>query len=179
MSIEESCLFLDDIWVLYHHDINDDDWTFESYHNICCISSAEEFWTMHDSVTKPYIGNGMFFLTREHVFPCWDDPHNINGGCISVKVAIDKAADYWCALACTVLCESSSSSIQVNAISCSPRNFFCIFKVWVAETISNDAVISMPPGYIGVPMFKSNKDNISNNNQKNVAQSPKITEKNI
>lgn len=153
----ESELLLDDVWCLYHHHTGDADWNFDSYHLLTCVSSAEEFWASYGAL-QDRMASGMFFLTREHVFPCWDDPNNIGGGCLSVKVANPEAAAYWHRLATQALCEQLPDA---TGISCSPRTHFCIFKVWLSDGGRQEEVAGLlPRGYMGAPLFKSNRDNI-------------------
>lgn len=133
------------------------------------ISSAEEFWKMHFLTTGLHLIDDMFFLFREHVFPCWDDPSNIVGGCVSVRVPNETAVLYWEQLAARVLCED----IECNGISCSPKNNFCVFKVWCGGVLTQDELqqLQLPRGYVGFPMFKSNRDNISNGQQQRTTSS--------
>jgi hypothetical protein len=157
-------VWLDDIWSLYHHGSSDTNWTYDSYHRVACISTAFQYWMCHRILIEPCLTTGMFFLFREHVFPCWDDPHNIGGGCVSVKVPIEHAATYWADLVSCVLSEELSvpPDCTVTGVSCSPRNYFCIFKAWLSREVYD--LQFMPPGYTGAPMFKTNRDNITLNN---------------
>lgn len=160
-------LLLEDMWSLYHHHTADKDWNFDSYHLLTCMSSAEEFWAVQKELAS-YLAGGMFFLMREHVFPCWDDPNNISGGCISVKVPMTDITQYWQHLASSVLSERLGPN--VTGISCSPRHSFCIFKVWTSHLDVQPELLLLPRGYIGDPMFKSNRDNIRNDQERSVAQ---------
>eukprot|EP00798_Chlamydomonas_sp_ICE-L_P024992 gene24994-10652_t len=75
---EASPLFLNDIWTVYFHNPQDHDWTYDSYVRLGNISTAEEVLAYID-IMREDVQNGMFFVMREHVFPCWDDPLNIGG----------------------------------------------------------------------------------------------------
>ena len=87
-------VYLDDTWALWFHDPDDPDWTNASYVQIAAISSANNFWAVQ-SLLSDKVQNGMFFLMREHVFPCWDDPYNAQGGSLSVKVPNQEATRFW------------------------------------------------------------------------------------
>ena len=87
-------LFLNDLWSLYFHDPSDTDWNMKSYKRLANISSVEEFWQHHDCYIEK-VHQGMFFIMREHIFPCWDDPNNINGGCLSIKVLKENMKVFW------------------------------------------------------------------------------------
>jgi hypothetical protein len=153
-------VFVDDVWTVFHHNVNDTSWTLESYKRLITLSSAEEFWGAARAITA-YCANNMFFVMREHVFPCWDDPCNIDGGCVSVRVPIENVAAYWEQVTARLLCECllpSNPSI-VNGVSSSPKHKWCIFKIWLASDI-DAADLKLPPGYVGTYMFKTNRDNI-------------------
>lgn len=155
---------LDDIWTMYYHRWNDSDWTYQSYKMLGNMSSAEEFWKMH-SVTKRFLHMDMFFLFREHVFPCWDDPNNMSGGCVSVKIPNKSVLLYWEEVAALMLCEEMCEK-GLNGISSSPKNNFCIIKLWFDYQLSESDVtdLRLPKGYVGAPLFRSNRDNIQQNN---------------
>lgn len=91
---EEGEHYLQDTWTLYFHEPSNADWTMSSYVRLEQLSSVEGFWQVHEGV-RPYLSRGMFFLMREHVFPCWDDPGNIDGGCISIKVLKEDLETFW------------------------------------------------------------------------------------
>lgn len=166
---------LDDVWTVFHHNVDDQKWTMESYTRIMDVASAEEFWGIYD-VIKPYLDNNLFFVMREYVFPCWDDPENITGGCVSVRVPIAHVAKFFEELCVRLLCESlcTTEDVKVNGISCSPKHSCCVVKVWLNN--EGDAkCVRFPSGYIGVPMFKSNRDNITQDNihkERSLASTP-------
>nr|WRJ69546.1 eukaryotic initiation factor 4E [Oceanusvirus sp.] len=131
---EHQELFLDDVWSIYFHDPDDRDWTINSYKKIATVSSAEEFWGIHKMI-RDYTNKGMFFIMREHVFPCWDDPTNIEGGCLSLMVPKDDVPQTWETYCVKMLTErlarDEKMSDIVNGMSISPKNDFCILKIWV------------------------------------------------
>jgi hypothetical protein len=154
--------FLDDVWCLFHHDAYDSNWTYESYVRIATMSSAEDFWHVQ-ACLGPYLTHNMFFVMREHSFPCWDDASNIDGGCVSVRVHVDDVQSYWeqlcAALLCETLAEKEDDANAINGISVSPKHQWCVFKVWLARHISPE-MIRLPPGFVGHKMYKTNRDNI-------------------
>lgn len=159
-------LFLDDVWTIFHHNV-DDVWTTESYHRLAGVGDVDEFWAVSHAVT-PYLNANMFFVMREHVFPCWDDPCNIDGGCVSVRVSIDDARDYWEAICARCLCERlvpSGEANAVNGISSSPKGKWCVFKVWLARQTE----VALPSGYVGTCMYRSNRTSMTENTQRHLA----------
>ena len=166
-------LFLNDIWNVYFHDPNDINWNTNSYINMGSINSITEFW-QHYTNLKDHVHQGMFFIMREYVFPMWDDKENINGGCMSIKVLKENIEVYWQDLSIKMLGETliKDECIKnwslVNGISTSPKKHFCIIKIWLKdESLCNKEFFNVLPAY-GDIIYKSNRDNINNDNVKKV-----------
>jgi hypothetical protein len=168
--------FLQDAWTCYFHDPDDSNWNNESYHRVCDVSTVEDFWEVNDGLA-PFLSRGMFFLMREHVYPCWDDKLNITGGCLSMKVLKDELPAFWEYVATRMLGESLvlESAIErhhdpdrwsiVNGVSVSPKRFFSIVKLWLRDELNVDREdFDLPPSYSGEVLFRSNSENIKNNN---------------
>jgi hypothetical protein len=112
----------------------------------------------------------MFFIMREHVFPCWDDKHNIDGGCISLKVHGDQIVSIWDELTKRVIGETMMRSptdwSHVNGVSISPKRGFCIIKLWMSSDYvpsgnGDDADrMNLPCKYRGDVVYRSNRQNI-------------------
>lgn len=159
-------LILNDVWCLYFHDPTDSDWTLKSYKRICNISSSESYWAVQN-LLQDKLSCGMFFLMREHVFPCWDDQTNIEGGCLSIKVLKQDLKQFWEHFAIRALGEclfkDHELSVNINGISTSPKKHFCIIKIWLKTNDHNTRdYFDFPETYQGEILYKSNKDNISN-----------------
>ena len=159
--------FFNDLWCIYFHDPLDTDWTNKSYKLTGTISSIDEYW-QHFHAYATHVHQGMFFIMREHIFPCWDDPNNINGGCLSIKVLKDHVQEFWEDLSCKLLGETLLRPEHVHlwdkvcGISTSPKKHFCIIKLWVADQTLNDkSFFDIIPLYYGDIIFKSNKENIA------------------
>jgi len=159
-------VFLNDVWNVYFHDPFDVDWTTTSYIRLASIGSVDEYWENMSSM-KSNVHKGIFFIMREYVFPCWDDPNNINGGCLSIKILKDNLADFWEELCIKLLGETLLKEDKrehwnlINGISTSPKKHFCIIKIWVKDdTLSNKDYFDIPPKYYGDILYKSNLENI-------------------
>ena len=87
-------VWLNDVWTIYFHDPADSSWTLDSYRRLGDIATVAEFWQMQETIA-PSVTTGMFFAMREHVFPCWDDKSNIEGGCVSIKVSMRSVSAAW------------------------------------------------------------------------------------
>ncbi|AUF82209.1 eukaryotic initiation factor 4E [Tetraselmis virus 1] len=160
-------VFLDDIWCLYFHDPDDRNWTFSSYLKISSLSSAEEFWGLQ-GLLKDKICRGMFFIMREHVFPCWDDPANIEGGCISFMVPKDDVGEVWQEMCVRLLterlAEESDIMASINGLSASPKNDFCIIKIWLGEATPVAASDFDLPQGVNTGIFTLNRAKIASSN---------------
>lgn len=151
--------FLEDTWCLFHHGVHDADWTLHSYTRLRTISSAEDFWSASAQVAE-YLDKDMFFVMREHVFPCWDDPHNIDGGCVCARVPMARAAEFWEHLCARTLCEALCADAHaVNGVSTSPKNRWCVFKVWVSRAVPPEA-LDLPQGHEQGLLYRANRDMI-------------------
>lgn len=156
--------YLHDIWTAYFHDPSLPDWTTRSYVRLCDVSSVEDFASLRQALLDK-VPNGMFFLMREHVFPCWDDKHNIDGGCLSVKLPKAMAEGFWNDLCARVLGEvlwiqqSAGGDSPVNGVSISPKTYYSIIKVWLSRQC-DPSQFDLPPGYKGELLYKPNRDTI-------------------
>lgn len=165
-ELGEEETFLNDVWNVYFHDPFETDWTVKSYLRLSSISSVEEFWVNMNSM-KPHVHKGIFFIMREYVFPCWDDPHNINGGCLSIKILKDHLPEFWEDLCVKLLGETLLKDEHrehwnlVNGISSSPKKHFCIIKVWLKnDTLASKDFFNILPRYYGEILYKSNMEYI-------------------
>jgi hypothetical protein len=162
---------LNDVWTYYFHDPNDSDWTYPSYQSLANISSIEDFWSVHQ-LLKDKIHMGMFFLMREHIFPCWDDKYNCDGGCLSIKVLKQDLSVFWEELSIRILGENLLKQEKmhlwnhINGMSISPKKHFCIVKVWLQSGEISAEDIIVPNKFHGNIIFKPNKDTIDKNNTK-------------
>ena len=157
---------LSDIWTFYFHDPYDKDWTYSSYIRICDISNISVFRSLSLRVSNN-IERGMFFLFRENVFPCWDDPGNVDGGSISFKVLKSGVLDFWNIVAHKVLQDemlSNGLSFDfdiVTGISVSPKKGYCIIKIWFKNLEIHDVdVLNLDSTLKIGGMFKANKEKI-------------------
>lgn len=149
--------YLNDLWTLYFHDPNNPDWTFKSYINIATFSTVNEYFSI-DKALKDKLAHGMFFLMREHVFPCYDDALNQNGGVFTLKVATEDTARFWNELSIRTVGETLAKNMSViNGLSVSPKRCFCIVKIWVANTETTLDMLDMPKGYVGEILFKRHR----------------------
>lgn len=166
--------FLNDLWTFYFHDPFDSNWNLESYRKIVDISTIETFWSLQKQIHDK-VNCGMFFCMREHIFPCWDDPLNINGVCASIKVLKQHVPQYWEHLMIRLLGETlikepfrQTHWNKINGISISAKKSFCIIKIWLADhDIENTSYFNLPNmNHYGNIIFKSNNECLQINHSK-------------
>jgi hypothetical protein len=167
-------IFLNDVWNVYFHDPLDIDWTIPSYIRLSNVSSVEQYWENMNCL-KPQVHKGIFFIMREHVFPCWDDINNINGGCLSIKILKEHLPEFWEDLTIKLLGECLLKEEKkdlwdiVNGISTSPKKHFCIIKIWLKnDSLANKEFFNIPQKYYGDILYRSNIENIHNDSTINI-----------
>lgn len=170
MSDEED-IFLNDIWRLYFHDPYDNNWNYDSYMNLGTMSTVKEYWQLQNAVADKF-QSGMFFIMREHIFPCWDDENNRDGGCLSIKVLKQELQMFWEMLSMRLVGESLLlpdnrllNWDKINGLSTSPKKHFCIVKIWLKDDVVGDSkMFKLPLNHHGEILYKSNNESILNNN---------------
>lgn len=162
--------WLQDSWTVYAHASCDPTWTLDSYHRLGQVATLADFWPVHLATRSRLLDDVMVFFMREHVFPCWDDASNIDGGCISFKVSVNAARAFWDELVKRALGETLVASdadtpptVVVNGVSSSGRRGgFCIFKVWVGGGAGGPgAASSLRIPYDGEVVYRSNRELIT------------------
>lgn len=159
-------LWLNDVWSAYFHDPADASWTLDSYKRLGDVATVGDLWRTLLTV-EPFVTSGMFFVMREHVFPCWDDKANIEGGCVSIKVPARAATAAWelmlkRAVGETLMADDGAWD-ALNGISISPKRGFCIIKLWLRDleaAAAGPRCFRAPPGYDGEVVVRSNSDNM-------------------
>jgi hypothetical protein len=171
----DSIVYLNDVWSFYFHGSEDSNWTLASYVRLTDLSSVQDFWMLHEVIEKSLPDN-MFFLMREGIDPCWDDPSNLHGGCISLKVPKADVVRTWEFFCSQILGEVLKPSQQVTGISLSPKRFFSILKIWLKSTgEETHKQIKMPDWYKGEVLVRSHLDCIRANSEKLAPPSPLAT----
>jgi len=165
--------YVDDTWTLYFHDPSDGDWMHSSYVRLGDVSSLEDVAAVKLALREKVSG-GMFFLMREHVFPCWDDPNNIEGGCLTVRIPKSFAESAWNGAMVDAVCENmwhhrpDGEAAEIHGISVSPKAVYAVLKIWVASE-ADPKDLRLPPEVArhacGQVQYKANRDYIRSNNE--------------
>jgi len=155
---------LDNSWKLWFHDPKNNKWDIESYLEICSISSIEDFWKLYHLLDTKKIQEGMYFFMKDDIPPLWENEKNINGGCWSYKINKRDVYNAWIELSIAVcinnLIKEDISKDIVTGISISPKNSFCVLKIWINDAdFSDKSYISkkIPNLFTSQCIFKSHK----------------------
>lgn len=187
LKITEEEIYLNDTWNIYFHDPFEKDWTTKSYILISPLSSINDFWININCLIykgslekyntdefkiqdiEEYLTRGMFFIMREHIFPCWDDAENINGGRLSIKILKEKTLSFWINICSKLLGETLLKKEYkkhwniVNGISISPKKQFCIVKIWIKDDVISDKnCFDLENEYYGDIIYESNIESVNN-----------------
>ena len=168
MSINNEYKFnpLSNNLVLWNHNINDENWDLDSYKQIAIYKTVEDYWMYSNELTSKLINYGMFFLMKEGVMPTWEDPQNIEGGCISIKLSLTESVELWNKI--SIYLASDNFDEKINGISISPKRNFNIIKIWVSEEIDMNTY-KLPDEFKlnnKIVLFRVHKTNIEKDKQK-------------
>lgn len=155
-------------YVLWYHNSNNQDWSIESYKKILTLESLEDYCIMLNKLKEKLINYEMFFLMKEGIFPTWEDPKNINGGCISIKIPLKDSYNMWEILLNNMILDKLNG--KVNGISITPKRNFNIIKIWIEDKLEDIKSYSFPEECNlknKIILFRIHKTNIEKDKNKN------------
>jgi hypothetical protein len=123
-------------YTLWFHKLNDNNWERKTYRMIYTFGNVKDFWKMFNNL--PTVNSFMLFLMKENIFPTYEDPENINGGCWSYRVQRKDLQQVWKLLCIALISnniENDSNNI-ITGISINPKN--CVLKIWCKETPTDE-----------------------------------------
>jgi hypothetical protein len=130
-EVAELCF--DQTFVLWTHD-NGKDWSIYSYKKICDIRTVNKFWQIINNIEQLGFPQNHFFLMKRDIDPTWEHPRNRDGGVCSLRIEKKNVKDLWeCLCAMLVTKEISSDMDDIVGVSVSPRNEWCICKIWNSD----------------------------------------------
>jgi len=128
--------YLNDYWVCWFHELNDENWNLSSYQQLFVFNTIEDFWVLCNNVKN--INNGMYYLMRQGYPPIWDHEKNINGGGWTFKVDKKLAHDFWEKLACYCIGETlCKHPDNIIGVSISPKVRFVTIRIWTKNDDKN------------------------------------------
>ena len=117
---------------LWFHKLNDDNWEKKTYRMVYKFNNIQEFWKMYNNL--PVVNSYLLFLMKEDIFPTYEDPQNISGGCWSYRVQRKDLQNIWKLLCLALISNSIGGDFKdkITGISINPKN--CVLKIWCSET---------------------------------------------
>lgn len=149
-------LKLNDIFTLYYHSPNNNNWSFDSYKKIFTFDNIAEFWILYNNHKN--LCNGMYFLMKNKIKPLYEDKYNKNGGYWSIKVSENDINKIWLNLLLDLVGNNISKKKNiVNGLSLVYKKKFYIIKIWIKNKKYNSL------DYLNLNL-NNNKYNIIYNN---------------
>ena len=129
--MSEKALELPQKYVLWVHDLNNKNWTINSYEKKFEFTNVETFCGFLNNFYRLGYIHMHFFIMKEGVDPIWEHEENRDGGVCSIKIEIDQCVDIFVDLLCRAVSNSLSTvPNDINGISISPKNNWAIIKIW-------------------------------------------------
>lgn len=160
-------IFLNDIWTIWFHNPDDNDWSQNSYIRLCDISSVNDMIHVYKAY-KDLWQNGTFFIMRTDISPMWEDPQNRHGGCMSFKIMKYDVHRVWFEIIAKILGETfiveqkrKDTWSKISGISISPKRSYCICRIWISEKEYGEPQwydMSIIPTYTQI-LFKAHNEN--------------------
>jgi hypothetical protein len=127
---------LNDRWICWFHDLNDENWSMSSYKELLSFDTIEDFWIMCNNLKTA--NNGMYYIMRQGYPPIWDHEKNINGGGWTFKVDKKVAHEFWEKMACYCIGETlCKNSANIIGVSISPKIRFVTIRLWTNNCDKN------------------------------------------
>ena len=130
-------LFFNNFWVLWSHEIHDDDYSLGSYRILWEANNMLDFLLHTNRFAEDDWSTKMFFFMRKGITPRYEDVKNIRGGSWSFRVNKNYSYTSWISLClqCMGECliESWNEMRKINGISLSPKNNTTTVRIWSEE----------------------------------------------
>ena len=122
-------------YCVWYHLPLEKDYSIESYRQIMNIETVEELISFTETCSDVIIRLGMLFFMKENILPMYEDPQNINGGRLSLKIPNKLIPIIWrviCYLfAGNQLGKKEQFNNTISGLTISPKKNFSIIKIWM------------------------------------------------
>ena len=122
-------------YILWFHNLNTSDWSFESYQKIYEIKNIYNFWSVYNNHYS--LNNGMYFLMKKDIKPLYECDENKYGGYWSIKLN-NNVFKIWLNLCLDFVGNVLDKNNIVNGLSISFKNKFYIIKIWINNSKYNN-----------------------------------------
>lgn len=155
-------------WVLWSHDLYNNNWNLDSYKKIFEFNTINDFWKLYNNFNSlGGLNKKNYFLMRKGINPIWEDEKNRNGGTCSIKIPVSKSYEIWTELSIYIIgetfYENKEKMMDINGISISPKSIWSIIKIWNSDS-NNDISENIPD------ILKNKYNKCSIKFKKNVAE---------
>lgn len=155
-------------WVLWSHDLYNNNWELDSYEKIFEFKTIGDFWRLYNNFNAfGGLNKKNYFLMRKDIKPIWEDEKNRNGGTCSIKIPVSRSFEMWTELSMYVVGESFYESetrmADITGISICPKSIWSIIKIWNSDS-DNDTSKDLPEN------FKNKYNKCSIKFKKNIAE---------
>lgn len=127
-------LYFHNYWVLWSHEISDEDYSIQSYRIVWETNNMVDFLNKINAYSEDEWSTKMFFFMRRGITPRYEDPKNVRGGSWSFRVNKNYCYTSWVSLClqCMGECliESWDEMKRINGISLSPKNNTTTVRIW-------------------------------------------------
>ncbi len=125
---------LHESWNLWAHLPQDKDWSMNSYKFLSKINTVEDAIVRSNLLPDLFIKHCMIFIMKDGIKPVWEDNNNVKGGAFSYKVSNKNVPTIWRELTYALVGNTISTDEKfvknINGITISPKNNFCVIKIW-------------------------------------------------
>ena len=134
-------LELEHTWYYWSHDMDDDNWSEETFEKHFEITTVYELWKVLNYIKNVQLL--MHFLVREGTSPCWDNPDNSHLWWIKRRnICVEEALYGWMDLVIAVtglgvFKNQEDYSDTINNISVSHKDGDYVFKIMLNKRVED------------------------------------------
>lgn len=120
-------------WVVWFHQMHNNNWGIESYKKVYTFSTIEDFWGVYNTLT-PFLRKGLFFIMKEGISPTWEDTQNIKG--CTVSLVSDEQLTKWKELCIGLISNNLiANDNDINGVSICPKKGSYLLKMWMVNCV--------------------------------------------
>jgi hypothetical protein len=139
--MDPSEIVFNDTWVLWSHEITDEDYSMKSYKKCFEVQNMKDFIREFTQYKEEQWIQKMYFFMRKRALPRLEDPSNVHGGSWSFRVNKNYCYTSWFSLCLQLvgecLVEDATKMKRMNGVSISPKNNTSTIRVWCATSDSD------------------------------------------
>jgi hypothetical protein len=116
-------------WVIWCHELHDNNWDISSYKKLYEFDTIEKFWGAFNTLL-PCLSKSLLFIMKDGIMPVWEDEQNVNG--CSISMLSTKSNIYWRELCIGLISNDFvQNDNEINGISSCPKYNKVLFKMWM------------------------------------------------